>query len=376
MSERIPLARPRIEEIDIDAVREVLESGRLSQGRALAVFERSFAQYHGVPGAVGVSSGTGALMLVLDALGVRPGDEVITPSLTFSATANAIVRLGARPVFADVRADDLNLDPAVLRDLISPRTRAIIVVHLFGRMADVQAIGAIATDAGVAVVEDACQALGASSAEGRAGTLGDAAVFSFYANKPITTAEGGMIISSSEEVLTLCRLACNQGRDGDGAYRRSIAGFNFRLSELHAALGVSQMKRLPQMLADREAVARGYDELLSDVDALELPKLSAGRDRIAWFTYPLRLAERFSDPRDAIRQELYDAGIETGNYFPPVHQLPYYREFCPVDARRLAITERESRRLLSLPLHADLEPRQQERVAQRLRDALERLDRG
>jgi perosamine synthetase len=371
-TDRIPLARPDIREEDIEAIRVVLESGRLSQGPALAGFERAISQYVGVEQAAGVSSGTAALMLALDAVGVRAGDEVVTVSLSFVATANAIVRVGARPVFVDVGYDDLNIDPAKIEAALTSRTRAIVVVHLFGQLADMHAISEIAARHGVAVVEDACEALGARDDDGLAGSFGDIGVFGFYPNKPITTGEGGMIVSRSPELIETCRKMRNHGRGDDGAYRDPVAGFNFRLSELNAALGLTQLSRLPQALVTRNALATMYYEFLGSIPGLSLIPPTVGGRVCAWFTYPVRIPPRLATDRDAIRAELYDAGIETGDYFPPIHSLPYYRNAATAD---LSVTEAEAARLFSLPLYVGMSDDDTMRVAATLRRAIERRDR-
>ena len=376
--DRIPLASPDIEEADVEAVVAVLRSGRLSRGPAIAAFEAGFADYHGVAASVGVSSGTAGLMCALDAVGVRPGDQVITVSLSFVATANSIVRLGAEPVFVDVSPGDLNMDPDAISAAVTDRTRAIVVVHLFGQLADMAAITAVAARHGLAVVEDACEALGARNEHSHAGTLGDVGVFGFYANKPITTAEGGCIVSRSRPIIDTCRRLRNHGRDEDGAYRVPMAGFNFRLSELQAALGLAQLSRLPDMLEKRQSAADRYYELLGHIDGLRLPDSPRDNARHAWFTFPVRLPTKLAGDRETIRQELRAAGIETGNYFHPIHLLPYYRsvraggEAMSAERENLSVTEAESKRLLALPLYPGLSEAGIQRVAKELEFAIER----
>ena len=366
-AKHIPLARPDIRPEDYEAVAAVLDSGRLSQGPALLEFERAFADYVGVAAAAGVSSGTAALMLALDAVGVRPGDEVITVSLSFVATANAIVRTGAEPVFVDVRGDDLNMDPARIEAAVTEKTRAIVVVHLFGQLADMSTINEIARKHRLAVVEDACEALGASDANGSAGSFGDVGVFGFYPNKPITTGEGGMVVSRDPEIIETCKKMRNHGRGADGVYRDAVAGFNFRLSELNAALGVTQLRRLPAALRARAEIAKWYYELLEPIPGLQLIPAPTGEGRHAWFTCPIRIPPRLAGEREAIRAELHDAGIETGDYFPPIHSLPFYRGRATA---ALPVTETEAQRLFAIPLYPGMAPDEVDRVATTLRRAI------
>ncbi len=264
MAFRIPLAAPDIGPGELAAVRRVLESGRLSLGPEALAFEAALAEFCGSGGALAISSGTAGLTLCLQALGIGSGDEVITVSYTAMSTANAIASTGARPVFADIDPKTLNIDPLSARARVSPRTRAMVVVHLFGRPAPMGRLGKLAATHGLEIIEDACEALGSYYGRRHVGTLGRAGVFGFYPNKVITCGEGGAIITDDAEFLERCRTLSNQGRIGmSDDYSSERAGFNYRLSELGAALGAAQMRRLPELLQRREELAAAYCQRVS-----------------------------------------------------------------------------------------------------------------
>jgi len=366
MPEEIPLARPAIDDTDIAAVTDVLKSGRLSLGPRLADFERALATYCGTRGGVGVSSGTAGLVLALEALGIGPGDEVVTPSFTFVATANAVRLVGATPVFADISPDTLDLCPAALENALGPRSRALLAVHVFGRPAPMRMLGRIAADRGLRIIEDACEALGAWSDGRPAGALGDVGVFGFYPNKIITTGEGGMIVSDDEAILSDCRRGRNHGRDAGGdAFLSRRPGHNFRLSEINAALGNSQLLRLDERVAARNRLAGDYDERLKDLPGLRIPAPVSPGDQPAWFVYVVRIAGG-ADRRDAVRRRLADAGIATGHYFPAIHRLPPYQDERGCRHGPLAVTERVSDEVLALPFFPGLSASDLDRI----RDAL------
>jgi perosamine synthetase len=253
----IPLSSPDITESEIEAVTAVLRTPRLSLGPQLEAFEHAFADYIGTPHAVAVSSGTAGLHLCIRALGIGEGDEVIVPSFTFIAAANAIRYERATPVFADIDAESLNLSPAAIKRAITPKTRAIVVVHTFGRPAEIAAILDIARRDNLAVIEDACEAIGAEYDRHKVGSFGNAAVFAFYPNKQITTGEGGMIVTRRPELAQRIRALRNQGRyDNDDWLQHAELGYNYRLSEMNCALGLAQLNRIDEILERRAHVAR------------------------------------------------------------------------------------------------------------------------
>jgi perosamine synthetase len=372
MTDPLPLARPEIDDADRAAVAAALASGTLSLGERLVDFERAMARTCGVAAAVGVSSGTAGLILALEALGVGPGDEVITPSFTFVATANAVRLVGALPVFADIDSDTLDLDPAAAAAAVTPRTRALLAVDVFGRPAPLDDLAELAAQQGLGLLEDACEALGASSRGRPAGSLGDVGVFGFYPNKIITTGEGGMIVSDDEALLDHCRRARNHGRAGGGAdFAGERPGHNFRLSELQAALGASQLGRLAERVAARARLARAYDERLGGLPGLRLPAAMGPGEEAAWFVYVVRVAGGAAR-RDRVRRRLADDGIATGHYFPAIHRLPPY---APPDSCRcgpLPVTEQVADAVIALPFFPGMSERDLDRVAEALGRALAR----
>ena len=280
MEMRIPLSAPDITEADIEAVVSVLRTPRLSIGPRMAEFEEAVAEVAGVPYGIAISSGTAGLHLCLCALGVGEGDEVILPSFTFIAAGNAVLYQRATPVFVDIDRITLNMDPGRLEERITPRTRAIIVVHTFGHPADLDPIMDVARRHGLPVIEDACEAIGAQYRGRNVGGIGDFGVFGFYPNKPITTGEGGMVVTRDSRLAETMRALRNQGRRaGDGWLEHSLLGYNYRLSEINCALGVAQMKRLGAILETREAVAMRYANEFQAIPEVIVPplKIEGGR---------------------------------------------------------------------------------------------------
>ncbi|HKO10737.1 MAG TPA: DegT/DnrJ/EryC1/StrS family aminotransferase [Acidobacteriaceae bacterium] len=373
----IPLSAPDITEEEIEAVVSVLRSPRLSLGPKLEEFEHAMAEYVGSEHAVGVSSGTAGLHLALLALGVGPGDEVVVPSFTFVAVANAVRYVGAVPVFADIDAESLNLDPAQVEAAITPRTRALIAVHTFGRPADMAALGQIVRRHHLRLIEDACEALGAEMDGRQVGTFGDAAVFAFYPNKQITTGEGGMVVTQEVDVARRVQALRNHGRTGEAWLEHAEVGYNYRLSEMQCALGIVQLRRIESILARREAVARRYCALLDGNAVLRLPALDAPGVRLSWFVFVVQLAER-----DGVADAMAKNGIATGQYFLPIHLQPAYSPRRPRRAQSgdspefvigpggLPVTERVGARTLALPFFNRMTEEQIGRVAEALQEAL------
>jgi perosamine synthetase len=361
MRPEIPLAWPELGEAEAEALRDVLASRRLTLGAQLEAFESELAAHAGRAGAVGTNSGTMGLQIALEALGVGPGDEVLTVSYTFVGTANAILNCGAEPVYVDIDPDTLNIDPKALAAAIGPRARAILVVHLFGRPAPMDEITALADKHGLWVVEDACEALGASYRGRPVGGLGHAGVYGFTPNKPVTCGEGGAVLADDAELLRRCRRLRNQGFDpASDSYDDDHQGHSARLSELHAALGRVQLRKLEQSLARRSKVAHGYRQRLGDDPRLQLPSPADARDGQVWFTFPLRLCEAGAERRDAVLQGLRAAGIGCNTYFRPIHLLPFHRDRYRGDG--LPITEDVGSRCLALPLHSELQDSQLDRI--------------
>jgi perosamine synthetase len=349
----------------------VLRGSRLSLGPKMEEFEELVCRYTGQSFGIAVSSGTAGLHLCIRALGIGAGDEVIVPSFTFVAAANAVRYEGAVPVFVDIEPRYLNLDPGLIEAAITSRTRAIVVVHTFGSPANMQAILEIAHRHGLRVIEDACEAIGATYQGRHAGCFGDAAVFAFYPNKQITTGEGGLVVTGDAHLAREIRAMRNHGRyESDEWHQHSILGYNYRLSEIQCALGCAQMRRLPDILAARERIARRYQALLGDVTALILPSTDMTDGRFSWFVYVARLTDTFSqDQRDAIARMLQQRGIGCGRYFAPIHTQPAYADL-PL-RQALPVTESISRRTLALPFFNRLTEEEMEQVAEALRESIE-----
>lgn len=349
----------------------MLRGARLSLGPKMEEFEELTRELANQDFGIAVSSGTAGLHLCIRALRIGAGDEVIVPSFTFVAAANAIRYEGATPVFVDIEPHLLNIDPDCIEAAITSRTRAIVAVHTFGCPANMKAILEIAGRHRLHVIEDACEAIGASYRGRPVGSFGDAAVFAFYPNKQITTGEGGMVVTGDARLAREIRAMRNHGRyESDDWHQHSILGYNYRLSEMNCALGCAQMRRIGEILERREQVARRYNELLRDVSGLVLPPLELPDAQISWFVYVVRLAERFGrEQRDAIAHRLLERGIGCGRYFAPIHSQPAYADL-PV-RRPLPVTESVSARTLALPFFTRLDDARIHRVAEALREAIE-----
>lgn len=324
MSLRIPLARPEVTDADREAVMEVLRTPHLSMGPKVSEFERAICDYTGSEYAVAVNSGTSALHIAVRALGLAPGAEVIVPAFTFSALLNVILQEGLRPRFVDIDPATYNTTPELLAAAITERTRLIMAVHTFGFPVDAEALREIANRRGIHLIEDACEALGADMRGRKAGTVGEAGLFAFYPNKQITTGEGGMLLTSDEQLAERARRLRNQGRDFTLAWHQHAEiGFSYRLSDLNCALGISQLARIEKIVERRQKLAAIYDRELGHVGEIIRPPLPGRVGRVSWFVYPVRLAAEFSaKDRDWICESLARKGIATGRYFAPLHQQP------------------------------------------------------
>ena len=366
---KIQLSAPDISLAEIEAVVEVLRSSRLSLGPKLEEFEHAVAIYTGAPNAIGVSSGTAGLHLCMLAFGIRPGDEVIVPSFTFVAAANAIRYVGANPVFVDIDPVTLNMDPERAESAITNKTKMIVAVHTFGYPADMDALLAIARRHSLLLIEDACEAIGAEYRGQKVGTLGDAGAFAFYPNKQITTGEGGMIVTRDPGLAKKIRALRNQGRyETDDWFQHNELGFNYRLSEMHCALGIAQINRIESILTARETVARAYHQQLGNTTDIVLPSLSVQQGRISWFVYVVRLHERFTRiQRDAVFKHFASAEIGCGRYFAPIHMQPSYRAWR--NSHCLPVTESVSARTLALPFFNKLAQTDVQRICDVLLEA-------
>lgn len=355
---------PDINDDDIDAVTAVLRSGQLALGPQAVEFERLVADYVGVKHALAVNSGTAALHLLVHAMGLGPGDEALVQSFTFAASVNALLYEGVTPVFVDVEPETYNLDPADLERKVTPRTKAIMAVDVFGHPADWDAIQAVAQAHDLRVIDDSCEALGAKYRGRALGSFGDAAAFAFYPNKQMTVGEGGMIVTDDDAIARLCRSLRNQGRPEMGAWlEHERLGYNYRMDELSAALGVSQFKRLEGFLEKRARVAQLYTERLAALDWVRPPQVKP-HVRMSWFVYVVTLAEGLD--RDAVIRKLAEQGIPARGYFAPIHTQPYIRARFGDLTGTLPVTEAIAFRTLALPFHNNLGEAQVDAVVKAL----------
>jgi perosamine synthetase len=372
--ERVPLSNPDISKADIDAVVKVLKSPRLSLGPRLVEFEKAFAKYMGMKHAVAVNSGTSALHLVVRALGVGPGHEMITSPFTFVATSNCALFEGATPVFVDIDEDTWNMDVTQIEAAITKQTRLLMPVHIFGRPMPMDAVMKIGRRHKLPVVEDACEALGATYKGRKAGTFGVASTFAFYPNKQMTTGEGGMLVTDDDRLAMLAKSMRNQGRDPQAGWlAHARLGYNYRLADINCALGLTQLARIEKFIAARQRVAARYIRKLSEVDELVMPA-PYREGRISWFVFVVRLADRFtSKDRDAVMAHLSARGIGTNNYFSPVHLQKFYREQFGFKPGDFPVTEKIAARTIALPFYNRLSAKDQDLAIETLKSAIARL---
>jgi len=392
MSE-IPLSKPDITEAEITAVTDVLRSGRLSIGPRQDMFQELIARRCQRRLGVAVSSGTAGLHILLTALGIGPGDEVITTPFSFIASANCILMAGATPVFVDICPKSLNLDPEKLEAAITDRTKAVVAVEVFGNPQHMDRIEAIARAHELPLIEDACEGLGGKLGKRAVGSFGRASVFGFYPNKQITTGEGGMIVTDDDRLAELCVSLRNQGRGNSptsgtnprhalhqpnnttGSWLEHVRlGYNYRLSEMAAALGVAQMERLDELVAARQRVAEQYTRQLLDQTDLVLPSPEPGTERaMSWFVYVVRLGTQYNrEARDRVIDGIRRHEIGAANYFPCIHLQPFYQQQFGFSHGDFPIAESISDRTLALPFYTTLDNTQIDLVCQTLSVMLQR----
>jgi perosamine synthetase len=365
---QIGLSGPYVDERDEELVLEVLRSGRLSLGPTIDRFEELFAERVGAPYAAAVSSGTAGLHLLCRLAGLQEGDEAITSPYSFVASANCAIYEGAIPVFADVDERTMNLDPAAVEAAVTPRTKAVIAVDIYGYPCELEPLRQVCERHGLALIQDACEALGAEYRGAPVGSHGPSAVFAFYPNKQITTGEGGMVTTHSEEEWRLLTSLRNQGRaDGGGWLEHARLGFNYRIDDIRAALGIGQLEKLDTILALRAEAAARYGELLADVD-VDLPCADDADHRRSWFVYVVKLPREVD--REHVIASLEAEGIASARYLPSIHLQAYMRERYGFREGLCPVSEDLSRRTLALPFHTRIEREDQERVAAALAAAL------
>ena len=372
---KIPLSRPDITNKEISAIVAVLKTPHLSLGPKLPEFEKKFAQFIGTKHALAVNSGTSGLHLCVRALDIKAGDEVITTPFSFIASANCILFEKAHPVFVDIRSDTLNIDEKAIEAKITSRTRAILPVHVFGYPPAMDAIRRIAKNHKLAVIEDACEALGAKLNGKSAGLWGDCAVFAFYPNKQMTTGEGGMVVTNNDKIARLVASMRNQGRDeGMTWLSHARLGYNYRLSDINCALGIAQLDRISEILKKREKVAALYQKHLSDIPEIILPPQNKARLVRSWFVYMVQLKPKFNPlQRDAVIKRLRQKGIGCNVYFPAIHLQPLYIKDFGYKKGDFPITERVAERTIALPFFNNLTEEQIGKVAGELRKPLKEV---
>jgi perosamine synthetase len=381
MSLSIPLSQPDITQREVDAVVEVLHSSTLSIGPRIEEFEAAVAQLTHRRHAIGVSSGTAGLHCAMLAAGIGPGDEVITTPFSFVASANCILYVGGAPVFADIDPRTLNMDVSKAAAAITPKTKAIVAVEAFGHPGGMIELEQLARAHELVLIEDCCEGFGGhvemGPVKGRPGyrpigSFGRAGVFGFYPNKQITTGEGGMIVTDDDVLATACRSLRNQGRDGMNWLAHQRLGFNYRLTEIAAAMGIVQITRLEEILSNRRRVAHGYMTRLMTNRCLILPTLD-DETHMSWFVFVVRLNDLFApSDRDIVMRELRAEGIGCNNYFPPIHLQPYMAERFGFKPGDFPITEYVSNRTLALPFFNQMTDEQIDQVCASLEKILER----
>ena len=380
---KIPMSSPDLIDADRQAVIDVINTPNLSMGQRILDFEGTFCNQTGRVHAIGVNSGTAGLHLCVRAAGIGPGDLVITTPFSFVASSNVLLFENAVPVFVDIDPRTGNINPELVADAVRnirkylPRigstglmpAQAILPVDVFGQPADMDPINTIAREHGLTVIEDSCEALGAEYKSRQAGTLGDYGVFAFYPNKQITVGEGGMVVTDDDKAADFMRSLRNQGRAvGDTWLQHTHLGYNYRLDEMSAAMGVTQMHRLDELLAKREQVAAWYEARLSKIQGVEVPIVEPYTTRMSWFVYVVRFDSKID--RDALAERLKEKGVPVRPYFLPIHLQPYMAERFGWREGDFPVTEDLGRRGLAVPFSGTMTEEQVEYVCQSMREVL------
>lgn len=371
----IPLSGPDVSDADIQAVVDVLKTPRLSLGPKLSEFEEAMASYVGTKHAVAVSSGTAALHLCVRGLGIGQGDEVITTPFSFIASANCALFEKATVKFVDILPDTLCIDPAQVEAAITDKTKAIVAVDILGYLCDWNALKTIADKHNLVLIEDSCEALGSARGNAKAGTFGDAGTFAFYPNKQMTTGEGGMIVTDNDDLAASARAARNQGRDPNSEFlEHHHLGYNYRISDINCALGISQLSRIDQFVSKRSEVAGWYAQELARLsDHITPPPPQDGVD-ISWFVYVAHLNDQYSSAqRDQLMNHLRSNDIGCNNYFPAIHLQPLYRNEYGYTEGDFPVTEGVSSRTLALPFFTKISREEVAKVVSVLEDGIHSL---
>ena len=369
---KITLSKQDITQLEINAVVKVLQSPKLALGPKLKEFENLVASFVGVKYAVAVNSGTSALHLIIKALGIEKGDEVITTPFSFVASSNCILYEGATPVFVDINKDTLNIDVTKIEKKITKKTKAILAVDVFSHPADWDKLKKIAKKHKLFLIEDSAEALGSEYKGKKCGSFGDASVFAFYPNKQITTGEGGMVVTNNKNIAQLCQSMANQGRAvKNGKWLEHVRlGYNYRLSEVSCALGIVQMQRIQEILKKRKKVAGWYNEKLNGIEALEIPYVSK-ESQLSWFVYVVKLSDQFSSKkRDLIIKKMSERGIQCSNYFQSIHLQPFYKNSFGYKKGDYPVAENISQRTLALPFFNNLTQKEIDFVVKNLKEVI------
>jgi len=369
---KIPLARPDITDLDREEVLRVLKTPNLSLGPKLREFEQRIARYIGVKYAIAVSSGTSGLHLIIKALGIKEGDEVITTPFSFIVSSNCILYERAKPVFVDIEEETYNIDPKKIEEKITKKTKAILAVDVFGHPADWDKLQRIAEKYHLSLIEDSAEALGSEYKGKKCGSFGRVAILSFYPNKQITTGEGGIILTNNKKIADLCRSMANQGRRVKGGkwLEHIRLGFNYRMSDINAALGIAQLKRLKQICGKRKKVAQIYNKKLGSFLEIKIPSV-AQNVKMSWFVYVIMLSRKYSKKdRDLIIKEMAKKGIQCSTYFQSIHLQPFYRKMFNYKLGSFPISENVSQRSIALPFYNNLKEREINYVVKTLKKIL------
>ena len=365
---KIPLSQPYLGEEEVAAVTEVLRSNRLALGPKTLEFEQLFAKMAGTKYAVAVNSGTSGLHMCVRAAGIGKGDEVITTPFSFVASANCMLFEGATPVFVDVEPDTFNIDPTLIEAAITPKTKAILPVHVFGQSADMDPIQAIAKKHRLKIIEDACESICSTYNGKMVGSFGESAVFAFYPNKQMTTGEGGMIVTNDEALRDQFLSLRNQGRATDMQWLTHVRlGYNYRISEVTAAIGVEQVKKMPEILQRRQALSASYTQKLKNIPGIQLP-VTRPENNHTWFVYAIRVAAEMRDPMIA---DLGERGIQTKAYFDPsIHLQTFYQEEFGYKEGDYPVSEALSREVLILPFYTRMNEEEVEYVVKHVKELM------
>lgn len=369
---RIPASKPDITQKEIDAVVEVLQSNTLSIGPKILEFEKNIADFIGMKHAIGVNSGTSGLHLLIKAMDVGSGDEVITTPFSFVASTNCFLFEGAKPVFVDIDEKTFDISADMVEDKITDKTKLLLPVDVFGQPTNIKAFVDIARKHDIKVLEDSCEAIGSEYDGAKAGSLADGAVFAFYPNKQITTAEGGLIVTNDDNIAETCRSLRSQGRAVTGTWlHHDQMGYNYRLSELHSALGVAQLSRMEEIMEKREKVADLYNHKLKDVDGLSLPWIHPKVTKMSWFVYTITFDEGID--RNKVMEFLNEKEIDSKPYFTPIHLQPYMRKLFGFKEGDFPITERVGNSTIALPFYTNMEEWEVDQVCETLKDIIGRF---